>query len=119
MKRKFSNLKSLIIAGSIAYGALSIYAADFFELSPIRYSETAPENAVIELETKTFQRTAGYSTDLVFLKTVLLKKLTFQKLHTVLTAETAPEKFAHLKQREKSTILEILGDTTSMHEYVK
>jgi len=71
MKCQFPIIKSLIIAGGLAYCAVSIYASEFFELSPIRYSKSTPDNAVSNLATKTFKRTAGYSTDLAFLKTVL------------------------------------------------
>lgn len=49
----------------------------------------------------------------------MLKKLTFKRLHEVLTAETPPEKYQHLKRREKKIILEILQETTEMKKYTK
>ncbi len=71
MKHQFSISKSLLAIGCITYCGLSIAASEFFELGPIHYSDSKPDNAVTDLADKTFKRTAGYSTDLAFLKTVL------------------------------------------------
>ena len=48
----------------------------------------------------------------------VVKKLTFQRLHTVLTAAEAPEKYQHLKKKEKRTILEIIEETTPIKQYL-
>lgn len=47
----------------------------------------------------------------------LVKKLTYQRLSTILSAKTAPEGYEHLKKREKKTILEILRETTPIEKY--
>jgi Fic family protein len=49
----------------------------------------------------------------------VIQKLTFQRIHEILTAETPPEGYEHLKTKEKKTILEILLDTTAMNDYLK
>jgi len=49
----------------------------------------------------------------------LIRKLTFQRIHEILTAESAPKGYEHLKSKEKKAILEILLETTEMSEYLK
>ncbi|MFT5906518.1 MAG: hypothetical protein ACI9E1_002128 [Cryomorphaceae bacterium] len=49
----------------------------------------------------------------------VIKKLTFQRIHEILTAETAPKGYEHLKRKEKGTILEILLDTTAINDHLK
>jgi hypothetical protein len=49
----------------------------------------------------------------------VIQKLTFQRIYEILTAETAPEGYEHLKTKEKKTILEILQDTTPINSYLK
>ncbi|MFT6794386.1 MAG: hypothetical protein ACJAR1_002393 [Rubritalea sp.] len=49
----------------------------------------------------------------------VIKKLTFQRLHEIMTAEVALEGYEHLKTKEKATILEILQETTAMNDYLK
>ncbi len=47
-----------------------------------------------------------------------IQKLTFNRIHTILTAKSPPKGYEHLKSREKQTILEILMETTKMAEFL-
>ena len=88
-------LKWLLLLGVFSCFGLSLYAVDFFELGPIHYSETKPENAVSDLTKREFKPESGARgayTDLDFLKSVLKELKISQDTQLLVFSKTSVQK---------------------------